>query len=596
MAARRSGENECEKMSNRADFGKVRRTEEEREGRIMKRKIMKTVAAALIAVLIAALFAACGGGNSGSGGSGGSADSGDGDGNSGGAASSSDTLNIGLPNEMSSIDSAFAYDFTTNPVVNNISEGLLRIDANDELQPLLAESWEEVDSTTYVYNIRSDVTFSDGSPMTMEDVLFSLKRYSDPDLASYLSWMYDNVESIEQTGDLQVTVKLKAPDAFWKYVPSTTAGHVHKKAAIEAAGESYGTVNSLPVATGPYPAESWDAGGNLTLTYNTEYWNAAELGGNGPDVKRIVVQLIPEDTTRSLAAQSGQIDLDFATPSDLVPEIEKSETAAIVSPACPGIGFLAFNCQKAPFNDVNARRAVASAIDIASLQESFVREEGLATNYTMIPEVLFLYEPEKWATFTQNVTKYEYDLAKAKEYLAASAYPDGFDCKLLVDEYTLSNNLSLSIQAVLKEIGINAEIDKRANEEVTNMQFGEGIVDGVRPYDFGIFEWVSDFPDPAGVLNPLLISSNGEEGGSNTAAYVNDKVDELLQKQIESIDQAERVDLIIEAENTVQDEQPYYVLYQKKWLFTAATRIKNAEDVLNASYIWNFSAKYIDFE
>ncbi|MDR1495710.1 MAG: ABC transporter substrate-binding protein, partial [Clostridiales Family XIII bacterium] len=544
----------------------------------MKKKFMRKMTAALIVALVAALLAACGGG----GGGGGQ------DADGGGEATASDTLNIGLPNELSSIDSAFAYDFTTNPVVTNISEGLLRIDENDELQPLIAESWEEVDSTTYVYNIRSDVTFSDGSPLTIGDVMFSLKRYGEPDLASYLSWMYDNVESIEQTDDWQVTVKLKAPDAFWKYVPSTTAGHVHKQEAVEAAGEDYGTVNSFPVATGPYPAESWDAGGNLTLAYNPEYWGAAELGENGPDVKKIVVQLIPEDTTRALAAQSGQIDIDFATPAELIQEIEESETASIIGPACPGIRYLAYNCQKAPFDDVNVRRAVASAIDIASLQESFVKELGSATNYTMIPEVLFLYDPEKWETFVENAPKYEYDLEQAKSYLAASAYPDGFDCKLLVDEYTLSNNLSLSIQATLKEIGINVEIDKRANEEVTGIQFGEGIVDGVRPFDFGYFEWVSDFPDPAGVLNPLLISSNGEEGGSNSAAYANEKVDELLQKQIESVDQSERVDLIIEAENIVQDEQPYYVLYQKQWVFTAANRIKNAENVLNTSYIWNF--------
>ena len=119
-----------------------------------------------------------------------------------------DTLNVGIYSDIISLDSAFAYDFTTNPVVEQITESLLYYDENDELQPYLCESWEEVDPTTYVYNVRDDVTFSDGTPMTMDDVLFSVQRYEDPDLASYLLWMYDSVESIEQTGDWQFTVKL----------------------------------------------------------------------------------------------------------------------------------------------------------------------------------------------------------------------------------------------------------------------------------------------------------------------------------------------------------------------------------------------------
>ena len=87
-----------------------------------------------------------------------------------------------------------------------------------------------------VINLKAvdDVTFSDGTPMTMDDVLFSVKRYQDPDLASYLLWMYDSVESIEQTGDWQFTVKLKQPDALWKHTFATTAGMIHSKAYVEA--------------------------------------------------------------------------------------------------------------------------------------------------------------------------------------------------------------------------------------------------------------------------------------------------------------------------------------------------------------------------
>jgi peptide/nickel transport system substrate-binding protein len=548
----------------------------------MKKKLrLKLLTLGLVIIMIMSVFGGCG--------------SSDDDENEGGSTvNATDTLTIGLPNEIGSLDSAFAYDFTTNPIVTNITEGLLIVDANNELLPNLASSWEEVDSLTYVYQIRDDVVFSDGTPLTVEDVIFSLERYRDPDLASYLAWMYDNVDTIEQTGDWEVTVKLTQADAFWQYVPSTTAGHISSKAAVEAGGDEYGTVNSFPIGSGPYPVESWAAGGDITLKYNEDYWDAENLGS--PDVKTIVVQTIPEDSTRSLAAQTGQIDIDFSAPAELASEIEASESANLLTIPAPGFGFIAFNCQKAPFDDVNVRRAAASALDIPPLQDTIINGFGTPTNYLMVPEVLFIFEEEQWKGFEKDVPKYEFNLEKAKEYLSQSAYPDGFDCTFLIDEYTISGNIGLVVQQALKEIGINVTLDKQSNEEVVGAQFGEGIVDGVRPYDFGVFEWISDFPDPAGVLNPLLITSGGEEGGSNTAAYANEQVDQLLSDQLALTDTAERTNLLIEAQTIVQDEQPYVSLWQKNWLFTVSKRIQNAEDVLNTTYIWNFMAKNIDFE
>ena len=113
---------------------------------------------------------------------------------------SRDTLNIALADEIVSLDPAYSFDNLTNQVVNQITQGLLYFDYNGQLQPQLCSSWEAVDPLTYVYQIRDDVNFSDGTPMTMDDVLFSLNRHMDEDVASYLAWMYANVESIEQTG------------------------------------------------------------------------------------------------------------------------------------------------------------------------------------------------------------------------------------------------------------------------------------------------------------------------------------------------------------------------------------------------------------
>ena len=104
-----------------------------------------------------------------------------------------DTLNIALADDIVSMDPAYSYDNLTNQVVNQVTQGLLYLDKDGQIQPQLCESWEVVDDTTYVYEIRDDVNFSDGSPMTMEDVLFSLNRHMDEDVASYLAWMHASI-------------------------------------------------------------------------------------------------------------------------------------------------------------------------------------------------------------------------------------------------------------------------------------------------------------------------------------------------------------------------------------------------------------------
>jgi peptide/nickel transport system substrate-binding protein len=153
-------------------------------------RFFRILALVMCAAMMFTLLTACGGGDT-----------------SGEAAAEKDTFTIALDSDIVKLDPAFAYDFTTNPVVNQITQGLLVFDEENQLQPMLASSWEQVDDVTYVYQIRDDVTFSDGSAMTMDDVLYSMERIANPDTASYLGWMYDNVASIEQTGDWELTVR-----------------------------------------------------------------------------------------------------------------------------------------------------------------------------------------------------------------------------------------------------------------------------------------------------------------------------------------------------------------------------------------------------
>ena len=184
-------------------------------------------------------------------------------------------LVVGLQGDVVAIDPVYAYDFTANPVVNQITEGLLKFENGETIAPNLAERFENPDPLTYIYYLRQDVTFQDGSPMTIDDVIFSMERTRNPETASYVGWMYNSVDTIERTDDWTVTVKLKEPDALWQYVLATTAGHVISKAYYEANAETFGKPEGGVLGTGPFKFVSWATGSEIVLEKYDGYWNSA---------------------------------------------------------------------------------------------------------------------------------------------------------------------------------------------------------------------------------------------------------------------------------------------------------------------------------
>ena len=498
------------------------------------------------------------------------------------------TFTIALDSDIVALDPIYAYDFTTNPVVNQITEALLRFDVDNQLQPLLASSWEAVDDVTYVYRIRSDVNFSDGTPMTMEDVLFSLGRNMDPEAGSYLSWMFDNVDSLEQTGDWELTVHLKEPSATWQYVMGTTAAHVVSKAYYEAHAGDFGTAEGGLLGTGPYVYESWSDGQEVVLRKNPNYWDKDRTVA----LDTLVYKIIPEDTTRVMALTTGQVDFTPATPSDMLDTLLAEPTLEVQDIATAGITFLAFNTQRAPFDDVNVRRAITAAIDLNAIQDNIVRQAGRVGGCLPNSDVLFAADEAGWQAYLASATPVTYDPDKAREYLAASDYPEGFDCNMIISENSLRYSIALYLQQALKEIGVNVELVKVSADEHTAYQFGNIYdADGLRDYDMIMAGWEADYPDMAGNIEPLLAGYNVGDGGSNAAVYANDAVDDLIRRSSRASDPAERTKLLGQAMDIVNGDCPYVFLnYPNKQVtcnraYTGFT--------MNSSWIWNMYFKDI---
>ena len=492
-----------------------------------------------------------------------------------------DTLNIVLADEIVSLDPAYSYDNLTNQVVNQITQGLLYFDYSGQLQPQLCSSWEAVDSTTYVYQIRDDVCFSDGSPMTMEDVLFSLNRHMDEDVASYLAWMYANVDSIEQTGDWEITVHLSVPDAAWQYAFATTAGHIISKEYYEENAEQFGQPGVGVIGTGPYVLDSWTTGSEIKLTYNENYWDKE----NVPQFKNIDFKIITDANTQATTLASGQADYMFDPPTEMLDTIREAENMSVTEVDGWTVLWMAMNCQSGPFSDANVRKAVAYALDKDSLYEGVLTENGsYAKNGMPFSSALYGSESESWTAYAETAVDEKNDIEKAKEYLAQSAYPDGFECSLYINQDSIYNSIAVYVQSALSQIGIDVTIETKSGDEMSNIQFGS-----TRDYDLAIVRWTADYPDVSGQLYPLFHSSNIAEGGGNTSCYSIPEVDALLEAEVASIDMKERTELMQQALTIIANDTPmigFDYPYKRVAMNSELTGFE-----ANASITWNFFAK-----
>ncbi|MCQ2437203.1 MAG: ABC transporter substrate-binding protein [Clostridia bacterium] len=492
------------------------------------------------------------------------------------------TYTVALDGEIVAMDPAFSYDFTTNLVTNQICESVLTYDENDQLVPMLASSWEQVDDVTYVYTIRDDVNFSDGTPMTVDDVVFSVARHLDPDLGSYLSGLLYAVESIEATGEWEMTIKLAEPNASFMYVLGTAAGYVISKANTEAQGDLFGTPEGTIVGTGPFVLDSWRSGQDITLVPNENYWDASFE----PAVDEIVFQIIPEDITRITALTSGEADLATVLPTDLVPMLEASPNVDVEYVDSMGVLYLSFNCAMPPFDEVAVRQAIYCAIDFAEIQETIIMDAGMPASILPNSEALYGPAAEEWVAYAETVPTYDYDVERAQELLATSSVPDGFSMTLVTNEDSTRYNVCLAIQEDLKAIGIDCEIVKVSSEEHTNYQYG-GVVDadGYREYGMLIGGWGADWADVSANLEPLYAGRNACAGGTNAALYDNEEVNALIDAQAAVTDPSERNALIFQALDIIGEEVPYIIVTYP--IRPVATSTSFTKPLTTPSWVWN---------
>ena len=321
------------------------------------------------------------------------------------------------------------------------------LDDTGRVQPGLAESWWQADDVTYVFEVRSDAKFQDGTPVTPEDVVFSLEQAKSETASPGISSQLVDVKSIDKTGNDEVTVKLTKPDAaFIKTMSTAGAAFITSKAFWEKHQGKVGTPGSLLLGTGPYKVTEFVPDSHVTFE-RADTWR-----GPQPKVQNITMNFVPDDSTRLVAAQSGSLDMAFNVPLAQATQWEKLPTMRVDYVSDLSYVGLFFNPNIAPFDDPKVREAFAHAADRGAFVEKLLRGHGESATAIMTPESLVstlsaTQARDKLAT----VPQWDFDVNAAKAALAASSHPKGFTTEILTP--STGPQLGKAAQALAQELG-----------------------------------------------------------------------------------------------------------------------------------------------
>ncbi|MDO9176370.1 MAG: ABC transporter substrate-binding protein, partial [Actinomycetota bacterium] len=342
-----------------------------------------------------------------------------------------------------------------------VAEGLAAPDSTGKLVGALAESWTQPDATTYVYTLRSGVTFSDGSALTADDVVYSVGLAKDEAMSPNTAYYWANVDKAEKTADNEVTITLLSPDVAFEWGPvAANAMWVTAERFVTAAGGELGTPAALFTGTGPYKVTSFEPDKGVELERVDTYW-----GGKAP-VKTVKIEFIPEETTRLLARKAGDIDMAISISLDQEQQWKDTDATDVLFAADRSYVGIDFNTAVEPFDDIHVRKAIALACDRATYVEKLINGHGEVATALTVPQQIESVVGDKAREMLAVVYDLPFDLEAAKAELALSKVPDGFSCKVGVSSSAPQvSQFFQALAATVKDMGITIEVEEMPVEQ-----------------------------------------------------------------------------------------------------------------------------------
>ncbi|EHI97327.1 ABC-type transporter, periplasmic subunit [Clostridium sp. DL-VIII] len=454
------------------------------------------------------------------------------------------------------LDPAFVDDGESAKVMCNIYEGLVKYgDEDTSIQPCLAESWDiSQDGKEYTFHLRKGVKFHDGTDFNADAVVKSVSRQLPPNATDdmpYASFTFDGVTKVEAIDDNTVKFTLKeANTPFLANLAMTLAAPIVSPTALE---KNNGNLNEAPVGTGPFKFVSWEKGDKVTLEKNNDYW------GDKAKIDKLVIKIDKENSVRASELMTGAIDaMDGLDPSDVDKLKEKGMN--IFSKPGMNINYMAFDCDRPPFNNPKLREAVSYAINRNELVQ-YLYQGYADPAKTMLPNFIAGYK---------DVSDYEYNPEKAKQMLKDLGMEN-----LQVKMVTYSNprpynsvggqKLAEAVQNYLSKVGITATIDVyQWTEYKDKTTQGEG--------DIKFYGWNGDNGDADNFLS--LVASTVSPS-LNISRYSNPEVDKLLAQGKATPNGDARNAIYGQVQDILSKDAPWVNISYAKSMAASSSKVKN---------------------
>ena len=297
-----------------------------------------------------------------------------------------------------------------------------------------------------------------------------------------------------------------------------------------------------PVGTGPFRFVNWVTGASLTLQRFDDHWG----GRTSRNIREITFRFISDTSTRLIALETGEIDINYAVQFSDMPGVEANPNLQAILFDSLATDYIGFNVQRRPYDDVRVRQAINYAVDVDALIRAAYFGYGTVARGPVNPMV--------WASASDTLQPYDFNQTRARQLLAEAGYPNGFETSILVNEGSVVRlDVAEIVQNMLGQVGI------RVNIQIVEWA---AFLDQAARGDTEMFTlgWVTVTGDPDYGLSPLFHTDNFGAAGNRTF-YSNLRLDRILDDARQETNPDRRRQMYYEAQQIIRDEAP--------WIFTA---------------------------
>lgn len=460
-----------------------------------------------------------------------------GDSKTSGSAGGEKTITIAAPVDINTLDPRNGSGTITTNVMSYLYDSLLQTDETGKIIPKLAESYKQIDATTWEFKLKKDAKFSDGTPVTAEDVKYTVDSFKDPSKNFKLSSDYKFM-NIEIKDPQTFEIKLEKP--FQSLPLRLTCMCILPKGYLEKVGDE--EFAKKPIGSGPYKIQEWTKDNQVVLVRNENYY------GNKPKADKVVFKIIPEAASRMAALESHEVDIISGVQTSEIERLKGVSGVKVVGGPTTRVIFLGMNLKTdTPLKDKKVRQALNYAVNKDEIIKGVM--DG---NATPIPTIA----TPQYEFYDKNITPYEYNPEKAKELLKEAGYPDGFDIQMsLTESYMNGQDVAQAISGQLAKVGVRVTPVMEASNGRTPKFKGATILP---LYMMGIGGPYSDID---------LVSKISFSTGERYSTWSDPQFDALRAKAEETIDPAQAQAAWSELQSYIKEEAPAVFLYQQHMIY-----------------------------